>query len=49
MGNALPMGTKYLPTDKDRKDGKRFLQKQHAQSKFIRTTGTQPTRKTKKK
>ena len=48
-GISLRMGTKYLPTDKDRKDGKRFLQKHHAQSKFIRTSGTAPTRKAKKK
>ncbi|MDB6167529.1 MAG: hypothetical protein JWM88_393 [Verrucomicrobia bacterium] len=43
------MGTKYLPTDKDRKAGQRFLQKHHAQSKFIKLAGTPPTRKAKKR
>lgn len=34
------MGAKYLPTDKDRKASKRFQQKQHTQSKFIKPAAT---------
>jgi hypothetical protein len=30
------MGAKYLPTVKDQKAGRRFHQKQHSQSKFIK-------------
>jgi hypothetical protein len=44
-----PMGQKYLPTDKDVKNGRRFIQKNHGQSKFFKTAGTPPTRKPKKK
>jgi hypothetical protein len=42
------MGAKYLPTDKDMKASKRFHQKQHVQSKFIKPAAPKPAKKPKK-
>jgi hypothetical protein len=44
----LLMGAKYLPTDKDMKASKRFHQKQHVQSKFIKPAAPKPAKKPKK-
>lgn len=43
------MGTKYLPTNKDRKAGERYQQKQLVQSKFIKPAGKPPAAKKPKK
>lgn len=43
------MGAKYLPTIKDQKATRRFQQKLHVQSKFIKPSGQPPAPKVKKK
>jgi len=43
------MGAKYLPSDKDRKAGQRFLQQQRPLPKFAKSGGTAPAKKGKKK
>jgi hypothetical protein len=43
------MGAKYLPTIKDQKLGRRFQQKQHVQSKFIKPAAPAPLPKARKK
>jgi hypothetical protein len=43
------MGAKYLPTIKDQKATRRFQQKQHVQSKFIKPAGKPAAPKAKKK
>ena len=43
------MGAKYLPTTKDLKANRRFQQKQHVQSKFIKPAPPRPVKKTGKK
>jgi hypothetical protein len=43
------MGSKYLPTTKDLKASRRFQQKQHVASKFIKPSGAPPAKKSGKK
>ncbi len=43
------MGAKYLPSIKDQKANRRFQQKQHSQSKFIKPATPAPTAKKKSK
>lgn len=43
------MGAKYLPTTKDLKASKRFQQKQHVTSKFIKPSGSPTAKKHHKK
>ena len=43
------MGAKYLPTIKDLKASQRFQQKQHVQSKFIKSPSSKPAKQGKKK
>ncbi|MEO6244753.1 MAG: hypothetical protein ABIQ12_04895 [Opitutaceae bacterium] len=43
------MGAKYLPTVKDQKASRRFQQKQHVTSKFIKPAGKPPAKPAKKK
>lgn len=43
------MGSKYVPSIKDLKAGRRFQQKQHTQSKFIKPTGKPAAQPKKKK
>jgi len=47
-GDALScMGTKYLPTIKDRKLNERFQQRQNPLPKFKNSTGKAPAKKSK--
>ena len=43
------MGAKYLPTTKDLKASRRFHQKQHVVSKFIKPSGHHAVKQSKKK
>jgi hypothetical protein len=43
------MGSKYVPSIKDLKQGQRFHRKQLVQSKFIKPAAQPPARKGKKK
>ena len=43
------MGTKYLPTNKDRKAGQRFLQQQRPLPFFKKPADKQPAKKAKHK
>ncbi len=43
------MGAKYLPTVKDQRASKRFQQKQHVVSKFIKPADARTAAKAKKK
>jgi len=43
------MGTKYLPTNKDRKAGQRFLQQQRPLAFFKKPADKQPAKKAKHK
>ena len=45
MSPALGMGTKYLPTNKDRKAGRRFLQQQRPLPFFQKPADKQPAEK----
>jgi hypothetical protein len=49
MDGLAGMGAKYLPTIKDLKASQRFQQKQNALPKLKKTSGDQPTKKSKKK
>jgi hypothetical protein len=48
-GGMVAMGAKYLPTTKDNKATRRFHQKQHVQSKFIKPAARPPAKPAKKK
>ena len=43
------MGTKYLPTEKDRKLNQRFQQRQSPLPKFKNSTGKSPVKKSKRR
>ena len=49
IAGLASMGAKYLPTVKDHRASKRFQQKLHVVSKFIKPAGHQVVTKAKKK
>jgi hypothetical protein len=49
IARLADMGAKYLPTTKDVKASRRFHQKQHVTSKFIKPSGKPAAKPAKKK